>query len=196
MTLVTVKNGILRGTERGSVAAFLGIPFAKPPVGALRWRPPQPAEDWDDVRDAVQYGNGCVQCVPSPTGLELVREPVSEDCLYLNVWTPKQALVDRKQMSVLVIIHGGGFQAVSGAYDILQGWELAEQGGVVVTCNYRLGAFGFFAHPELTEESEMHTSGNYGILDQIAALRWVQENIAAFGGDPRKVTVSGESAGV
>lgn len=195
MMQITVKNGALRGMERGSVAAFLGIPFAKPPVGALRWRPPQPVEDWNGIRDAVQYGNGCVQRVPSPTGLELVKEPVSEDCLYLNVWTPKRALADKKKLPVLVIIHGGGFQAVSGAYDILQGWELAEQGIVVVTCNYRLGAFGFFAHPELTGESPMHASGNYGILDQIAALRWVQENIAAFGGDPRKVTVSGESAG-
>jgi len=192
---VRVKNGILRGTIQDEIAVFKGIPYAKAPVGPLRWRPPQPLENWEGIRDALEFGNASFQPPIQTPGLKGLEEPVSEDCLYLNVWTPAEAIRDQKRLPVLVNIHGGGFQAFSGAYDILQGAELAKKGIIVVSMNYRLGVMGFFAHPELSAEDANHVSGNYGILDQIAALKWVQENIAAFGGDPEKVTVSGESAG-
>lgn len=192
---VKIQNGLLRGAVHGEIAEFLGIPYAKPPVGDLRWKAPQEPDSWDGVRDALEVGNASLQPVTATPGLKAVEEPISEDCLYLNVWAPKSAMEEDRRLPVLVIIHGGGFQAFSGAYDILRGGELAKQEIVVVSINYRLGVMGFFAHPELSAENPAHVSGNYGILDQIAALKWVQKNIAAFGGDPEKVTVSGESAG-
>lgn len=193
--LIKVKNGLLRGEEREGIAAFKGIPYAKPPIGELRFKAPQPAKSWYGVRDATEFGAASVQPQMPAGGFKAIEEPISEDCLYLNVWCPQYAIREGQSLPVMVVIHGGGFQAFSGAYDILQGWELAKKDIVVVTINYRLGAMGFLAHPELSAEDPHHVSGNYAILDQIAALRWVRDNIAAFGGDPEKVTVSGESAG-
>jgi para-nitrobenzyl esterase len=182
--IVQTAAGAVSGTG-GDVRSFKGIPFAAPPIGALRWRAPQPALPWSGVRDATAFGPECVQ--PAPPGV-----PTSEDCLTLNVWTPAGA---GTHLPVMVWIYGGGY-AVGGAnYPVYDGTSLAGHGVVIVTFNYRLNAFGFLAHPALTAESPEHTSGNYGLLDQVAALRWVQANAAAFGGDPRNVTIFGESAG-
>jgi para-nitrobenzyl esterase len=184
---VTVATGELRGslTEDG-VAVFKNIPFAAPPVGALRWKEPQPAKPWTGVRDATTFGPMCNQ-----TGnLQL---PHSEDCLQLNVWTPSWPM--RSPVPVLVWIHGGGNTAGSGVEALFNGDTLASHGLVYVTVNYRLGIFGFFAHPGLAEESPHHAAGNYGIADQVFALQWIQKNIARFGGNPASVTVFGESAG-
>lgn len=180
--LVKTKQGVVVGQE-GEISAFKGIPYAAPPVGNLRWRPPQPVAVWQDTLSAYTYGCACPPDRPT-------KIKTSEDCLSLNIWTPtpgKQA-----NLPVMVWIHGGGFQRGSSQKD---GAALAQRGAVVVSINYRLGIFGFLAHPQLTEESPQQSSGNYGLLDQIAALRWVQENISAFGGDPGRVTVFGESAG-
>lgn len=184
---VSVTTGELRGrlTSDGG-AVFKGIPFAQPPVGDLRWREPLPAKPWAGVRDAASFGAPCVQG-------GALGEHSSEDCLYLNVWTPRWPM--KRPAAVMVWIHGGGNFAGSGSEAIFNGESLARHGVVLVTINYRLGVFGFFAHPELTRESPHHVSGNYGLLDQILALRWVQNNIAKFGGDPRNVTIFGESAG-
>jgi para-nitrobenzyl esterase len=184
---VTVKTGELRGslTSKG-VVVFKNIPFAQPPIGDLRWREPLPAKSWAGVRDAAAYGPACVQ-----TG-NLGAES-SEDCLQLNVWTPKLSI--HSHLPVMVWIHGGGNFAGSGVEPLFNGEAFARHGVVLVTVNYRLGIFGFFAHPELTRESPHHASGNYGLLDQIMALHWVHDNIAKFGGDPANVTIFGESAG-
>jgi para-nitrobenzyl esterase len=192
---VRVEEGLLSGaTTRSGVAVYRGIPYAAPPVGPLRWRPPNPAARWDGVRRADAFGPSAIQTI-HPAMLPWTEEylasgPVSEDCLTLNVWAPGGT-----KRPVLVYIHGGGFVEGSGALPIYDGERLAREGIVVVTINYRLGALGFMAHPELTRESEHHASGNYGLLDQIAALRWVQKNVASFGGDPSRVTVAGQSAG-
>jgi para-nitrobenzyl esterase len=207
--LVTVDGGRLRGEMRGSAAVFEGIPFAAPPVGALRWREPQPVEAWKGVRDATRPGSACVQ---DSAGLSIFFAPIaaaygvssaspsaswavnpSEDCLYLNVWTPEWPV--RSALPVMVWIHGGSNMSGSGSQPSYDGASLASRGVIVVTINYRLGVMGFFAHPELTAESPHHSSSNYGILDQVAALKWVKQNIAAFGGAPGNVTVFGESAG-
>jgi para-nitrobenzyl esterase len=180
---VTVTGGSLRGSALGSGAAFKGIPFAAAPVGDLRWREPAPVKSWSGVRDATKFGSRCMQNGPN----------VSEDCLYLNVWAPEWPPKSRK--AVMVWIHGGGNFAGSGSEPTFDGEAFARRDVVLVTANYRLGVFGFFAHPELTAESAHHVSGNYGLMDQIAALKWVRDNIAKFGGDPRNVTVFGESAG-
>ena len=191
-----VKEGRLEGVAADGVSAFLGVPFAAPPVGARRWRAPEPAPAWGDVRPADRFGPSCVQMI-APQGFGpwtaeyVVQGPVSEDCLYLNVWAPVGQA--GAKLPVLVWIHGGAFMAGSGSVPIYEGAALARKGVVVVTVNYRLGALGFLAHPELTREAG--ASGNYGLLDQIAALRWVQDNIAAFGGDPARVTIAGQSAG-
>jgi len=191
-----VKEGRLEGVASDGVGAFLGVPFAAPPVGARRWRAPDPAPVWGDVRRADRFGPSCVQMV-APQGFGpwtaeyVVQGPVSEDCLYLNVWAP--AAPAGASLPVLVWIHGGAFMAGSGSVPIYEGAALARKGVVVVTVNYRLGALGFLAHPELTREAG--GSGNYGLLDQVAALRWVRDNIAAFGGDPARVTIAGQSAG-
>ena len=176
----------------GKVQIFKGIPYAAPPVGALRWKEPQPVPAWQGVKKATEFGARCMQ--GNVYSDMVFRDPApSEDCLYLNVWTPKASL-DAK-LPVMVWIYGGGFQAGATSEPRQDGERLAHKGVVVVSMNYRLGIFGFFSHPELTKESPRHASGNYGLLDQVAALQWVRKNIAAFGGDPENVTIFGESAG-
>jgi para-nitrobenzyl esterase len=188
--IVHTANGDVAGTG-GAVRAFRGIPFAAPPVGALRWRPPQPVVPWTGVHDGSAFGADPMQIVEPRRAS---RAPgVSEDCLTLNVWAP--AAVPAGGAPVLVWFDGGGFTAGSGARASTDGERLARLGAVVVTVNYRVGVFGYLAHPLLTAESAHGSSGNYGLLDQLAALRWVREEIAAFGGDPARVTAFGESAG-
>jgi len=184
---VSVKTGKLHGgaTADGG-AVFKGIPFAQPPVGERRWQEPSAAKPWTGVRDATAFGSNCVQ------GGNLGANS-SEDCLYLNVWTPKWPMA--APTAVMVWIHGGGNFAGAGSEPIFNGENLARHGVVLVTVNYRLGVFGFLAHPELTKESAHHVSGNYGLLDQVLALHWVHDNIAKFGGNPANVTIFGESAG-
>lgn len=191
---VQTMNGVVEGSGRQSsgVRIFKGIPFAQPPVGDLRWKPPQPVQNWKDVRRALQFGPRCTQH-PVFGDMNFRSNGMSEDCLYLNVWTPAKTANDG--LPVLVYFYGGGFLAGDGSEPRYDGESLAQKGIVVVTTNYRLSAFGFLAHPELTNESPHHASGNYGLLDQNAALQWVQQNIAAFGGDPKRVTIAGESAG-
>jgi para-nitrobenzyl esterase len=195
---VRVENGLVTGVAGATadVRVFKGLPFAAPPVGDLRWRAPKPAANWSGVRAADAFSANCMQRAAGggafpPHGGDRSATTVSEDCLYLNVYTAAKAGSDKRP--VMVWIHGGAF--TSGAGAIYEGEELAKKGVVVVTVNYRLGVFGFFAHPELTQESEHRSSGNYALLDQVAALKWVQKNIAAFGGDPGRVTIFGESAG-
>ena len=189
---VKTAAGLVQGTTvaDGTIRVFRGVPYAAPPVGALRWQAPQPVAPWPGVRDATKAGPGCMQ---GRVFSDIVLPDLSEDCLTLNIYTPARAARDR--LPVMVWIHGGGFQAGAGAEPRHDGLAFARRGIVLVTINYRLGVFGFFVHPELTRESGRHASGNYGMLDQVAALRWVRENIAAFGGDPRNVTIFGESAG-
>jgi para-nitrobenzyl esterase len=193
-----ISQGVLIGAAAGqsaSVRAFKGIPYGAPPVGDLRWRPPRPPAAWASPRLATEFGPDCIQ-PPYPDGSFYARlfpaRSASEDCLYLNVWTPG---VPGAKLPVMVWIHGGALTRGSGAQDFYDGTHLAEKGVVVVTLNYRLGIFGYFAHPELIDESPQRAAGNYGVLDQIQALRWVQDNIAAFGGDPANVTIFGQSAG-
>ena len=187
---VTVTGGQVRGgvLEKGS-AVFKGIPFAQPPLGDLRWRPPAAVNPWDGVRDATRFSAPCAQ---NAGGRML--EGSSEDCLYLNVWTPLWPPTQAR-LPVMFWIHGGGNYGGTASSANFDGESLARRGVLVVSANYRLTIFGFFAHPELTRESAHHSSGNYGLLDQIAALEWVRDNIARFGGDPGNVTVFGQSAG-
>ena len=201
MREVTVENGKLRGVASGvpSVTVFKGVPYAAPPVGELRWREPQPCPDWDGVYDACRFR----AMAPQANNKSLLdrrefcgfgeHERCSEDCLYVNIWTPAQSPEER--LPVLFYIHGGGF--VQGySYDItVDGDSFALQGCILVTVEYRLGVLGFLAHPEMTSESGYHASGNFGLLDQAAAIRWVHRNIAAFGGNPDNITVFGQSAG-
>ena len=191
---VKTVNGIVDGNSETSpgIRTFKGIPFASPPVGDLRWQPPQPVKDWTSVRKADQFGPRCMQR-PIFGDMGFRSNGMSEDCLYLNVWTPAKS--SKERLPVLVYFYGGGFVAGDGSEARYQGESMARRGIVALTVNYRLGVFGFLAHPELTKESPHHASGNYGLLDQNAALRWVQQNIAAFGGDPKRVTIAGESAG-
>src|SRR3954466_4209906 len=191
---VKTTNGLIEGTgpQSSGVRMFKGIPFAAPPVGALRWKAPQPASDWPGVRPATQFGPRCMQ-QPLFGDMNFRSNGMSENCLYLNVWTPAASAADR--LPVLVYLYGGGFRAGDGSEPRYDGESMARRGIVTLTVNYRLAEFGFFAHPELTAESLHHASGNQGLLDQAAALQWVQQNIAAFGGDPAQVTVAGESAG-
>ena len=184
-----VAQGELRGAVAGTVASFKGIPFAAPPVGDLRWRPPQAAKPWTGVRDATAYGPMCMQ-------MRQVTPDVkqSEDCLTLNVWTPATFKPGAK-LPVMVWIHGGSFTGGSGSNFLYDGTHFAERGVVLVTVNYRLGRLGFFAHPALTAEQRGAPLANYGMMDNLAALKWVQANISAFGGDPANVTAFGESAG-
>jgi para-nitrobenzyl esterase len=192
---VTIETGTLEGLDTAGVMVFRGIPYAAPPVGELRWKPPQPAAHWNGVRAASQLGHNCIQHQPYGD-IDPFAAGVSEDCLYLNVWTSSLPLpTSRVPRPVLVWIHGGGFFAGFGGEERHNGARLAQKGAVVVTLNYRLGAFGFLAHPAFAAESPHHAAGNYGLLDQIAALQWVRRNIARFGGDPSRVTIFGESAG-
>lgn len=191
---VKIDSGVVEGTVTNGeqVRAFKGIPFAAPPVGNLRWQPPQPGPKWKGVRTAGDFGPRCIQ---SGGSADMVfHDPgASEDCLTLNVWTPVNAKPG--SLPVMVWIYGGGFNSGGTSESRQDGQFLARRNVVVVSMNYRLGIFGFFAHPELTAESPHHASGNYGLLDQTTALLWVQKNIAAFGGDPNNVTIFGESAG-
>ena len=190
---VETKSGPVSGTtEADGLRVYKGIPYAAPPVGPLRWQPPQPARPWTDVKPATAFG---AQCMQRRQFADMVfrASGMSEDCLFLNVWTPAKS--GRERLPVLVYFYGGGFVAGDGSEPRYDGANMARRGIVALTVNYRLGVFGFMAHPELTKESPRHASGNYGLLDQAAALAWVRDNIAAFGGDPRKVTIAGESAG-
>lgn len=190
--LVKTAEGRVEGTESSGIRLFRGIPFAAPPTGPLRWREPQPVSAWKGRRAATAFGPRCAQ-LPLFSDMVFRSNGVSEDCLYLNVWAPTGA--KRESLPVLVYFYGGGFMAGDGSEPRYDGESMARKGMVAVTVNYRLGVFGFLAHPELTKESPHRASGNYGLLDQSAALRWVKRNIAAFGGDPRRVTIAGESAG-
>jgi para-nitrobenzyl esterase len=191
---VRIADGMLEGTfdKTSGIRMFKGIPFAAPPVGEWRWRAPQPVKGWQGVRKADQFGAQCMQGrIYGDMGFR--ANGMSEDCLYLNVWT--RAKSGKERLPVLVYFYGGGFVAGDGSEPRYDGESMAQKGIVALTVNYRLGVFGFLAHPELSQEAPYHGSGNYGLLDQAAALRWVHQNIAAFGGDPKRVTIAGESAG-
>ncbi|GAA4401455.1 carboxylesterase family protein [Nibrella viscosa] len=197
---VNVTGGRISGTtnKNGDVRSFKGIPFAAPPVGNLRWKAPQPVVPWSGVRKADTYGPSPMQNSPSPFGpwsaeYLIPKEPISEDCLYLNVWSGAKSAKEKRP--VLVWIYGGGFNSGGTAVPIYDGEATAKKGIVYVSVNYRVGPFGFFSHPELSKESGHNASGNYGLMDQIAALQWVKQNIAQFGGDPNNVTIAGQSAG-
>jgi para-nitrobenzyl esterase len=185
---VKVEGGLVQGVAGDGLTVYRGVPFAAPPVGDLRWRPPQPVAPWTGVRSADRYAPGCLPSMgdPPPSG-------ASEDCLYLNVWTPAEAAGDR--LPVLVWIYGGGFNGGATSVPVHDGAKLARRGVVLVSLAYRVGVLGFYAHPELSAESPHRVSGNYGLLDMVAGLSWIQRNVAAFGGDPGRVTIFGESAG-
>ncbi|HVO12211.1 MAG TPA: carboxylesterase family protein [Vicinamibacteria bacterium] len=185
---VRVEGGLVQGEATDGLVVYKGLPFAAPPVADLRWRPPQPAPGWTGVRGADHYAPGCL-----PSMGDAPPSGASEDCLYLNVWTPAKSAGDR--LPVLVWIHGGGFNGGSTSVPVHDGAKLARRGVVLVSIAYRVGVLGFYAHPELSAESPHRVSGNYGLLDLVAGLQWVQRNVAAFGGDPGRVTIFGESAG-
>lgn len=191
--IVKTISGLVRGETEGDVSAFKGIPYAAPPVGEFRWRPPQPVKSWDGVRDANQFGSNCAQAgwgaAPGT-----IAEGSSEDGLYLNVWLPAGTKPGSK-LPVMVWIHGGAFVFGSGSQPDFSGVQFAKQGVILITFNYRLGRLGFFAFPALSNEHPEEPKGNYAYMDQIAALKWVKENIASFGGNPKNVTIFGESAG-
>src|SRR5258708_37288196 len=192
---VRVEQGVLSGAtgRNADVRVYKGIPYAAPPVGELRWKAPQRAAHWQGVRAATESPNACWQTAyPAGSVYQAKLPTLSEDCIYLNVWTAAKAATERRP--VMVWIHGGGFTRGYGGSSAYDGEAFARKGVVLVTIHYRLGIFGFFAHPELTAESEHHASGHYALLDQVAALRWVQKNVAAFGGDPNRATIFGESA--
>ncbi len=192
MPTVKTANGTLMGTELSGISMFKGVPYAQPPVGDLRWKEPQPVKNWEGTRMADHFAARAMQ-LPVYSDMKFRSDGVSEDCLYLNIWTPAKKASEG--LPVLVYFYGGGFMAGDGSEFRYDGESMARRGIVSVTVNYRLGVFGFMAHPELTKESPHHASGNYGLLDQTEALRWVHKNIAAFGGDPDKITIAGESAG-
>src|SRR5450631_2066351 len=185
MPTAKVEQGLVQGTVENGLTVYRGIPFAAPPLGDLRWRAPQPAAPWDGVRQADKFAPQCVQSIKPET--------TSEDCLYLNVWSPAKSV--HAKVPVLVWIYGGGFSVGGTSVPVYSGEVLARKGVVLVSIAYRMGALGFLAHPELSAESPQHVSGNYGLLDMIAGLQWIKKNIGAFGGDPDKVTIFGESAG-
>jgi para-nitrobenzyl esterase len=198
---VAVESGLVQGVagKDGSIAVFRGIPYAAPPTGALRWRPPERPAPWSGVRSAATFSKSCVQELRRSllpwTEEFMLRNDVDEDCLALNVWRPQAPSQAQPPLPVLVYLYGGGFNSGSGEVALYDGEALARRGIIVITLNYRVGGFGFFCHPELSAESPQHSCGNYGLLDQISALGWVQRNIAAFGGDPSNITLSGQSAG-
>ena len=191
-TQVRTANGVLEGTDCSGVKVFKGVPFAEAPVGELRWKAPQPLKNWEGVRMAVEFG-------PNPMQENLFGDmmfgtkEMSEDCLYLNIWTPSKTWDEK--LPVFIYFNGGGLMAGSGSEPRYAGMTFARNGVIAITANYREGIFGFFTHPELSKETEYNGSGNYGFLDQVAAIQWVKDNIAAFGGDPDHITIMGESAG-
>lgn len=184
------EGGIVEGFDINELVAYKGIPYAAPPVGNLRWRETQPVVPWTGIRRTISYGHDCMQAV---SGIEDIQTTPAEDCLYLNVWRPSKIPQDTK-LPVMVWIHGGGWVGGGSSIPYFDGSEFARQGIVVVSFNYRLGRFGYFAHPALLAANEGHV-GNFGYMDQLAALKWVQNNIGSFGGDPARVTIVGESAG-
>ncbi len=186
METITVEQGLLQGSSQDKITVFKGIPFAKPPVGELRWQAPKPADKWQGIKKVTKFAAGCMQGGNPPSGK-------SEDCLYLNVWTPAQSSAEK--LPVMVWIYGGGFSFGATSEPMFNGVKLTEKGVIFVSIAYRVGQLGFLAHPELSAESENNVSGNYGLLDQIAALKWIKQNIAAFGGNPDNITIFGESAG-
>ena len=189
---VATDSGVVEGKQDGPVRSFLGIPYAQPPVGDLRWRAPLPPAKWTGVRKVTEFGARCVQA-PVYDDMVFRDHGGDEDCLFLNVWTP--AKPPSAKLPVMVWIHGGGFVAGASSEPRQDGTELAQQGVVVVSMNYRLGIFGFFVHPDLAKESGRNAAGNYGLLDMIASLQWIRGNVGSFGGDPDNVTIFGESAG-
>lgn len=199
--VVQTNYGALKGVHKQTYTVFRGVPYARPPVGDLRWRAPQPPVAWNGVREAKVFGPCSMQSMQPPGSFyhkeffndEDFIPPMSEDSLYLNIWTPAES--GGEALPVAFWIHGGAFVGGYGTEPEFDGKAYCDAGVILVTINYRLGAFGFLAHPWLSEESELGISGNYGILDQIAALTWVRENIAAFGGDPNRITIFGQSAG-
>ena len=188
---VRIESGALRGVDANGLSIYKGVPYAAPPLGDLRWRDPQPIKSWKGVRKATAFAPACMQKGVSMPGE--TPPAVSEDCLYLNIWAPARKASER--LPVIVWIHGGGYSNGSASMPLYWGDKLAQKGVIVVTVAYRLGPFGWLAHPELTGESAHHSSGNYGLLDQLAALHWIQRNIGAFGGDQKRVTIAGQSAG-
>ena len=199
-TVVRTEAGMVSGRlhQESGIYVYKGVPFAKPPIADLRWKSPEPAEHWTGIKKCESFGASAPQSKPAPfmmytSEFLIPAEPIDEDCLYLNIWT--KSLGSRDKKPVIVWIHGGAFTSGSGSCPIYDGENMAKKGIVFVTINYRLGVFGFLAHPELTKESPTHSSGNYAFLDQIAALQWIKKNIAAFGGDPNRVTIAGQSAG-
>ncbi|WP_199415065.1 carboxylesterase/lipase family protein [Chitinophaga silvisoli] len=195
---IKVDGGSISGTYNEDIHIYKGIPFAAPPIGDLRWKAPQPVIPWEGTKSCNTFGPSAVQGPPTPFGpwseeYLIPKEPISEDCLYLNVWTGAKSPSEKRP--VIVYIYGGAFAGGGSACPVYDGTAMAKKGLVYVSFNYRVGIFGFMAHPELSAESPAHASGNYGLLDQIAALKWVHRNIAAFGGDPENVTIAGQSAG-
>ncbi len=193
---VRIENGLIQGAQDGEITVYKSIPFAAPPVGALRWQAPQPPLPWKGVHQADKFGPVCMKRGVSVPGS--AAEPVSEDCLTLSVWTPaalRQGKSRDESLPVMVWIPGGGFTQESASIPLYRDAPARRGKVIVVTLNYRVGLLGYLSHPELTRESGSHTSGNYGLLDQIAALGWIHRNVAAFGGDPGRVTIWGQSAG-
>ncbi len=197
---ISVEGGLISGSydESTGITSFKGVPFAAPPVGDLRWKAPQPVIPWEGVKQCTTFSASPIQNTPLPFSMwtqEFIapKEPLSEDCLYLNIWTGAKSAEEKRP--VFVYVYGGGFSSGSGSVPIYDGEEMAKKGLVFLTINYRVGTFGFLAHPELTAESPNHASGNYGLMDQVKALEWVQQNIQNFGGDPDNVTIAGQSAG-
>jgi para-nitrobenzyl esterase len=200
LSIIQTESGLVSGyyNDKTSVTAYKGIPFAAPPVGELRWKAPQPPRPWKGVKECIAFGPSPMQ--PKPVSFLMIgpefvvpQQPLSEDCLYLNVWTAAKS--SKEKRPVLIWIYGGGFQTGGSAAPGYSGEALAERGIIFVSFNYRLGIFGFLAHPELTAESDHHSSGNYALMDMIAAISWVKKNIGAFGGDPDRITIAGQSAG-